>query len=207
MIVVTQIIGYLRSKLQITSQDGNVSPAFRIDAAADIENALDDSRQMVDASGKTIPSLFVVLGTYTAKTTSTGTFEQQSDDRLIIIACIDNTQDRTGKYAQALVPTIRQVLFDCLLNKRIDPNCKPLAYVRDHMAKMDRARYWHYFEYSLIGVLQPADGADLDLTVFDGFSADFESQIPTADNPMAQATINNLFYQPGYIPPIPDNKE
>lgn len=204
---VNAFIQYLRSLLQNPNINNTSSPSYKIDGASAMHFAEDDSRIMTDASGKTIPSLYVVWGTCKATITSRMPLDQQYDQRLLVIACLDNTQDRTGKYAQALVPTVKQDLFNCLLNKRLDILCFPITYVGDEMVKMDKARYWHRFEFSIVGRLQPPDGAPLDLNIFNTFTADFDSTIPTANNPMAQAEIDNLYFPTDVPIPPEDNKE
>lgn len=205
---VNAIIKYLRSNLQNPNiNNTSDSPAYKIDGAAAMIVAEDDSRIMVDSSGKTLSSLFILWGACKATVVSRMPLDQSFDQRIIVIACLDNTQDRTGKYAQALIPIVRQDLFNYLLNKRLDMSSFPIIYVGDEMIKMDKARYWHRFEFSMTGRLQPPDGADLDLGIFNTFTADFDSTIPTANNPMAQAEVDNLYYPPDVpIPPM-DNKE
>lgn len=183
MIQVTALIEYLRGKL---------SPAWRIDGAANLAYAKDDSRLMVE-SGKLIPTLFVVLGKFQATVTTQDPIDQNYDERIVIIACLDNTLDRTGKYAQQLVYHLRLALFRSLLNYRYDEDCHTIKYVGDEMVEMDRARYWHKFEFSQMGRLQEPDGVGLDLSILNKIVADWNSTSPTADNPIAEDVIDDLY--------------
>jgi hypothetical protein len=174
MIQITKIINYMRPL--VTN--------MRVDGAAALANAKDDSRLMVEGD-TIIPTLFVMLGDFNATTLALETFLQEYDERLVIIACIDNKQDRTGKYAQQFVYSLRIALFQMLLNYEYDPNSHSLQYVGDKMLEMDRARYWHKFEFKLLGRLDESDGVQLKLTNFNEFVANWNSADPIADNPLA----------------------
>lgn len=192
MIQINKVIDYMRPLL----------PSMRVDGAAALANAKDDSRLMVEGN-EIIPTLFVMLGNFVAQTISLETYEQTYDERLTIIACIDNKQDRTGKYSQQFVYYLRLALFKILLNydgldvdETGDPNSHALQYVGDQMLEMDRSRYWHKFEFKLNGRLGPEDGVQLDLSVFNEYVAKWYSSDPLADNPLAIDDLIPLYYIP-----------
>lgn len=184
MIQITEIITYLRSKL---------SPAWRVDGAGSLATAKDDSRLMIGASNEFIPTLFVMIGKFIVKTVSQEIIDQTWDARLVILACLDNTQDRTGKYAQQTAYYLRLALNRCLLNYRYDPDSHPIKAVGDEMVEMDRARYWHKFEFSMEGRYQEADGVQLNFDELNKIIADWNSTSPTADNPIIEDDIEPLY--------------
>jgi hypothetical protein len=185
MIQITQVIEYVRQNLT----------SVRVDGAAALANAKDDSRLYVE--GETlITTLFIMLGTFVATTLSLEAPLQDYEERLTIIACIDNKQDRTGKHAQQLVYALRLALLKILLNyKEFDPNSHSLQYVGDQMIAdaMDRARYWHRFEFKLLGRLGQEDGVTFNLDNFNRYVANWYSHDPLADEPLATDDINHLY--------------
>lgn len=183
MIQVTKIIDYMRPLL----------PNLRIDGAAALANAKDDSRLMMENGVNFITTLFVMLGDFSATTLANETFLQDYDERIVFIACIDNTLDRTGKYAQQFVYQLRLALFGILLNYKYDPASHSLQYVGDKMMDMDRSRYWHKFEFRLLGRLDETDGVGIDLTDFNEYTATWQSPDPLADEPIASDDIKGLY--------------
>jgi hypothetical protein len=186
MIQVTQVIEYLRTNLT----------TMRVDGAAALANAKDDSRLYVE--GETIiPTLFVMLGTFVATTLSLEAFLQDYEEKLTIIICLDNKQDRTGKHAQQLVYSMRFALLKILLNyDGFDTDSHSLQYVGDQMIDMDRSRYWHKFEFKLLGRLGQEDGVSFDLDEFNHYVANWYSNDPLADEPLATDDLIPLFELP-----------
>jgi hypothetical protein len=168
---------------------------MRFDGAAALANAKDDSRLMLE-NDNFITTIFVMLGDFTATTLATETILQDYDERLVLIACLDNTKDRTGKYAQDFVCHLRRQLLSQLLNYEYDPDSHNLMYVGDKMLEMDRARYWHKFEFKLLGRLGEEDGVDLNLSVFNKYVADWHSTNPIHDELLATDILEPLYYIP-----------
>lgn len=175
MIQITQIIDYLRANLTTCQVDGAASLAY----------AEDNSRLMTNPDGGIIPAVYVMLGTCTATVLSPSTFLEDYDERLVIIACTDNTLDRTGKSAQQFMYALRKAIFSILLNYVYDPQSFSLQFIGDSMLKMDRALYWHQFEFSLKGRLDYTDGAPLQyITDLNELVISWNSPDPLADQPI-----------------------
>ncbi len=185
MIRVTDFISLLREQF----------PSMRTDGAAALANAKDDNRLMSE-NGNFVTTLFVMLGDFTAITVARETVTQDYDERLVIIACIDNTKDRTGKYAQDFVCHLRRQLLRKLLNYPYDPDSHNLMYVGDKMLEMDRSRYWHKFEFTLAGRLGEQDGVELNLDVFNKYVAEWHSTNPVHDELLATDILEPLYYIP-----------
>jgi hypothetical protein len=184
MIQITEVIRYLRDNIE----------SFKVGGAAELAAAKDDSRLMVE-SGTVIPTLFAMLGNYVAleDNENAQTPQQDTDQRLVIIACLNNSADRTGQHAQQLVPSVRRALLRLLYNNnQFDTDAHPLQYVGDAMSEMDRARYWHRFEFRCKGRINITDGKEFDL---DNFDRMVNTWIKTGytDNPLAVDDIKNLY--------------
>lgn len=176
---ITPIITYLREQL--------TSWSSRIDGAAEYE-AIEDKSRLA------IPSMFVMYGGSTATLISYSTFEQELDERLRIMVVLDNKSDRTGKSAQDQVHTVRDALFGALLNYQNDEDAHTLQFVEDRMIEMDKARYFHLFEFKQIKRLEPDDGVALTLDNFNTFYADWEAEEtnPT-EHPDAQDHLEDIY--------------
>lgn len=184
MIDITEVIKYLRDNLT----------SMNIGGAAELAAAKDDSRLMKE-DGNFVQTLFVMLGNYAAPedTINPKQPQQETDERIVIYACINNTSDRTGQHSQQLVPVIRMALLRLLYNEdRFDTDSFPLQYVGDGMSEMDRSRYWHRFEFRCKGLINVTDGKTFNL---DNFNRMVSTWIETGyiDNPLAVDDLQNLY--------------
>ncbi len=177
MIHVTDIVKLLRSKLE---------DVYRVDAAAEFFAVEDRSRLK-------LPAFYVALGTYTATPIAYDQgYRQTFDERFKIIYACPNTISRTGKYAQDTVPIARQALWNCLLNKQLTQGQgHGITYVGDQMMEMDLAKYFHQFEFQIVGEIGPDDAQPDDWVDLKLFYADFDlTESDPLDVPNAQAIIN-----------------
>lgn len=180
-----QVISYLRNALK--------NADIFVDGASSLEYVKDNSRLM-NENNIIVPTIFVVIGALTATTISFEAFEQIYEQRLTLITVVDNRQDRTGKYAQQTIFNLRELLFPLLLNyDGFDTDSHALQYVGDQMMDMDRARYWHKFEFKLNGRLLPIDGYQPNLTNLNEIINNWNSSDPLADNPLAVDDLKNLY--------------
>lgn len=186
MMQITEIIRYLREN--ITS--------FNVGGAAELAAAQDDSRLHVE-NGRVMQTLYAMLGNVSATedTENPNNPRQKTDQRLVIFACFDNTKDRTGQHGQQLVPALRTILLRLLFNQnRFDTNAFPLQYVGDGMVQneMDRARYWHKFEFRCSGLIDITDGESLTL---DDFNRMVNTWVFTGydSNPIAVDDLQRLY--------------
>lgn len=186
MIQVTQIIKYLRDNLQ----------NIRVDGCAELAKAKDDSRLMMENGFSFVPTVFVMLGDVTCTTMSKESFLLQYEAKFSIIACINNTDDRTGKSAQQYVYNMRLALFALLLNWKSDDDSHNIEYVGDTMIDMDRARYWHRFDFKKVGWLNESDGVPEALGVFNELNAQWMSQDSAITEPIMRDVISPLYFIP-----------
>lgn len=185
MIQIDNVVTYLRASL--------TSGPYIVGAAASLAVAKDNSRLMVGEGSPILPTMFVMLGKFVNTTLAPETFLQEYDERLDIIICLDNQSDRTGQSAQQIVYQTRIDLYSLLANYLVDPNCHTLQPVGDQMADMDRARYWHRFEFSCKGRLDSTDGYQPNLDNLNEVTVDYNNPVDeTVDNPMAQDDFKNL---------------
>lgn len=184
MIRVTDLVRYLRTQL----------PSWRVDGA--IEQAVAE-----DKSRLTLPAMFVGLLPFDAEPMPRGmTYRQEYVEKFFILTCtpVDPNEDRTGKYAQDFVLTARRMLMGVLVNyKDLDGDSNAICIVRDVPDKFDGSRYWHRFEYSVVGVIEPPDVTQLDLDYFDKLFVDWTPTGATDDTPHVEQEIKPIYFVPG----------
>lgn len=177
------IITYLRPLLQTQE------PSIRVDGAAEFFAAEDRSRLPA-------PTIYVMLGNFSTTVDSISPLVQPYDARYIFLAKISNTDDRTGKYAQSYVHHLRQILFSYLFGHNfLGGGYYPLIYIGDSPKEMDKAQYWHQFEYSQRGLLAPSDFIpEPVLDKFQRFYADWNlPETGEINHPDAQDHIEHLY--------------
>ncbi len=176
MIKVTDIVLLLRAKL------GNV---YSVDASASLLATQDRSRLK-------LPAFYVALGAYSAGVISTSEYRQSYDERLIITYECDNTKDRTGKYGQDSVPTARRALWSVLLNRQLTQgDGHPMVYVGDNMVEMDLARYFHQFQFQILGEIGADDTTPDDYLDLESLYTDYNlTESDDLDLPNAQDILN-----------------
>jgi hypothetical protein len=181
MIRITELITYMRGVL----------PTWRIDGAAELSAAEDRSRLQ-------LPAMYVMLGQFQATSFIANEFRQDYDERIVILLGLPNTQDRTGKYAQDIVTTARNALLTTLVNyQRLDSDSSPVFIVGDRIEEMDKARYWHRFEFKIEGTIGEEDVTQITLDKFDALYADWDlAEADESTYPNAQDIIKPLFFIP-----------
>lgn len=176
---VTQLIAQLRTVL--TSYSNRIGGVAELQAAEDLARL-------------TFPSLYVLYaGTQATTVNHQSELRIDTDNRFKIIAVVDNTTDRTGMTSQDEILTLRTQILSALLNYTLDSNCQTLEFVGDKMLKQDKARYFHEFEFKMIGLLDPTDGYQYATDKLNKVYTDIdlvESQ--SGDHPDAQANISGL---------------
>jgi hypothetical protein len=180
MIRVTEIIELLRNELQ----------GWSVDGAVDLAIAEDSSRLP-------LPCMYVGLAPFTCQTVSFETYEQTYKENFFIITCTPTTpsDDRTGKYAQDFVYVARMALLSILgNNKDLDPESHAIMFERDLPEKLDRARYYHRFEFSVTGRFLPEDVRPLDLDVFDTMFNEYVPSDATDETPPVEQLITPIYY-------------
>jgi hypothetical protein len=180
MIRVTQIIEYLRNNL----------PGWSIEGAIDLSIA-------EDASRLPLPAMYVGLAPMVYSDISTSTYLQDYIENFFIITCTPTTsnEDRTGKYGQDFVPIAREYLFKLLVNnKQFDPDSHVIMMGRDLPEKLDRARYYHRFEFRIAGRIAPEDVTPLQLDYFDKLFAEYQIQGFTEGSPVTQQFIQPIYF-------------
>lgn len=195
MIQIKDVIEYLRA---------NLPDNIRVDGAAALANAQDDSRLYAEKNQSTvITTLFVMYEGSDAVRIAQETFEQTYTETFSLIAVIDNQQDRTGKYAQQYVYHLKRLLFRLLLDygkepgHSFDDESHTVGFVSDKFMDMDRARYWHKFTFNISGRLTAVDGYQMaDLSVFDKYIAEWGSNDLNADLPLATDDVEPLYNIP-----------
>jgi hypothetical protein len=180
MIRITEIIEILRNELEGWSVDGAVNMALA-----------------EDASRLPLPAMYVGLGPCIYSVLSESTYLQEYIENFFIITCtpVMPNDDRTGKYAQDFIPTARDALMQILVNyKDLDPDSHAIVMTRDLPEKIDRARYYHRFEFRIKGRIDPDDVRPLDLDVFDTLFAEYVVDEATDDTPAVEETITPIYY-------------
>jgi hypothetical protein len=180
MIKVTQIIQLLRQHL----------PTWSVEGAIDLSIA-------EDASRLPLPALYVGLAPTVYENTSQSTYEQTYTQNFFILSCTPTKEgdDRTGKYGQDFVPTILEYLLRILVNnKDLDPDSHVIMMRRDAPEKLDRARYYHKFEFTVEGRLLPEDVHQLELDYFDKLFVDYVVDGSTDGTPSIQQEIKPIYF-------------
>lgn len=184
MIQIFDVISYLRDSFT----------TIQVDGAAEYQVADDKSRLPK-------PALYVMLGPFTAGVVTDpkapDRMIQEYDQRISILAHIDNTLDRTGKSAQQYVYVLKNMLLKYLYGHyfgEID-EVYPLSYVEDRMVASDPANYWHEFIFRQVGLMSPYDFQDpIILDNFDKFYADWNlPETDEDDHPDAQDHLEKLY--------------
>jgi hypothetical protein len=166
---------------------------YRVAGAASLAAAADDSRVYQGPNKTIIPTLFVTLGKLNASLVASQTFLQEYVEKIEILVVLDNQVDRTGQSAQAQIYQLRKNLYALLLNFRADIDCTSLHAVWDGMASMNRALYWHQFEFQDLGRLDGPDGVPDDWGNLNEITVAYNDPVdPNADNPLAQDDYTNL---------------
>lgn len=160
----------------------------RIAGAAEFLDAVEDQARLI------FPSMYVILGENTATTLANSTYLQEYEERFYIVVVLDNRSDRRGQTAQERIDSIQNALWAALLNFEIDCCATSIQYVRNEFLQMDKARYFHRFEFKQIKRLDPTDGAQLELDNFDKFFANWELvESDPLDHPDAQDHITDIY--------------
>lgn len=161
--------------------------ADRIAGAAEFFSVEDKARLR-------IPALYVMLGDDTTSSLSDAHLLEIWDQKIVIIAVMDNKTDRRGQYAQDQVHVIRNLLNKAILNYVHDPDAHSIQYLGSRFVKMDGARYFHQFEYVMKCLLDPDDGYELALDNFDKWYADWNlPESDPLDHPDAQDQLEGLY--------------
>lgn len=128
-----------------------------------------------DKARLTIPAMYVMLGAsqMSLELSISPTIQIQMDERFIIYVCLEQTE-RRGQSAQEQIDGIKKALFGCLFNYVCDRKAYAIVYVSDRMVAMDRARYFHQFEFKQVSQVDESDGWAEVLANFDKFYADVE---------------------------------
>ncbi len=182
MIRITEIIALLRNEATNWSVDGAVNKAI----------AKDDSRLP-------LPALYVGLSSMVYTKVSQSTYLQDYVENFFVLSCTPTTlnDDKTGKYAQDYVPIIRQKLMSILVNyKGFDPDSHVVMLERDQPEDIDydRARYYHRFDFSITGRIDPTNVRPLVLDYFDTLTAQYVVDQATDDTPPVEQTITPLYF-------------
>lgn len=140
------------------------------------------------------PSLYVLLGPDTAKEMQAGsTYEQDLTERFSVIAVLDN-QDRRGQETQDQVHDIRTGLLSCLANWVGISGFVSCEYLGSQFLQMDRARYFHQFDFQFRGIITIEDGFQPDTGIFDSLFADWElTESDPENHPDAQDQIEDIY--------------
>ena len=180
MIKLTEIITYLRANL----------PTWSIEGAVDLAVAEDASRLK-------LPAMYVGLAPTVYTDLAESTYLQDYVENFFIITCTptSDSSDRTGKYAQDFVPVAREYLFKLLVNnKQFDPDSHVIMMGRDLPEKLDKARYYHRFEFRIKGRIAPEDVTPLHLDYFDTFFAQYKTTEFTDGTPPVESIDKNLYF-------------
>ncbi len=65
---------------------------------------------------------------------------------------------------------------------------------RDMPEKLDRARYYHKFEFMIKGRIAPEDVTPLQLDYFDKFFVDYVTDQATSETPPIQQEIKPIYF-------------
>lgn len=179
MIHITQIIEILRKELSGWSVDGAVNLSLA-----------------EDASRLPLPAMYVGLAPCTYTVESLSTYLQNYVENFFIITCtpVMPNDDRTGKYGQDFVLTARRALLSILVNYRgFDNNSHPVVLTRDQPEKIDKARYYHRFEFAIRGSLDQNDARPLNLDIFNTLFAEYEPENSTDETPKPSQIITPIY--------------
>lgn len=182
MIRITQIITYLRENL----------PTWSVEGAYDQAVAENDSVLP-------LPAMYVGLKDIKYTDQSDSTYLQDYIETFFVITCTPTTSshDRTGKYAQDFVATVREYLFKLLVNnKQFDPDSHVITMSQDFPEKFDKARYYHRFELKIRGRISPDDVTPLQLDKFDTFYAEYKTPDFTEETPKVESLDQHLYFTP-----------
>jgi hypothetical protein len=180
MIRLLDIIELLRSNL----------PSWSIEGAIDLSIA-------EDASRLPLPAMYLGLGPVVYEDTSPSTYYQKYTQNFFIIACVPtkSNDDRTGKYGQDSVSITRGYLLNLLVNNmQFDPDSHVIMLVKDQPEKLDRARYYHRFDFKIQGALDQNDVTPLELDYFDKLFTEYVPEESTDDTPFSQQEIQPLYF-------------
>lgn len=176
--IISDVIVRLRTVLSSWSN--------RIYGAAEYE-AVEDKARLP------LPAMYVSYAGSTARTLSNSTFLQEMDERVRVLVVIAQA-DRTGKTAQDQIHTIRAAIFSALLNYPLNADAHTLEFVSDSMLEIDKARYFHMFEFRQISRLDTEDGAALALDDFNNLYADWNlTESDESNHPDAQDNITDIY--------------
>jgi hypothetical protein len=183
MIQIDAIITWLRTN----------TLGYQVGGAASYFLARDSSRLMQNQSAPVIvPTWYVMLGKFNIYETVPESYRQEYEEKLVIMAVLDNQSDRTGQSAQQQIYQVRQDLYSMILNYEYDPNTTTLQADFDTMFEMDRASYWHQFSFKAQGALDQSNGYIPNLDNLNIVDVQYNSEIETAVNPMAEDEFTNL---------------
>jgi hypothetical protein len=169
------LITYLRTNL----------PSWSIDGAVELAIAKDKSRLR-------LPAMYVGLGDFAITKTNHETYEQEWELHFNIITCTPTTEadDRTGKYAQDFVTDARIILNKLLVNNMsFDRDAHAIEALRDRFEDLDAARYYHRFEFKMVGLYRPEDATPMTLDYFDKLFVDYVVEGSTDATPPTQQQI------------------
>lgn len=154
----------------------------RVAGAAEFEAVEDWSRLA-------IPAMYVMLGEDTTETIARiHRVEQHLDERFSVIVVLDNKQDKRGQGAQEQVHAVKEALLGCLFNYSNHlPDAYLVEYKGSRQLQMDRARYFHQFDFSQTSKIGTADGYEPNLTDFLQLCVDWEVDGSTHDEPNPDA--------------------
>jgi len=177
--LITPIIEQLRSQL--------TSWGDRIAGAAEFA-AIEDKVRL------SLPAMYVQLtqDEVVREVSISPTIQQDIADRLVITVILAN-EDIRGQSAQDQIDGIRKALFASILNWTSEKYKYAFQYVGGRMISMDRARYFHEFEFKQIYRIDETDGLQILLSDFNKFYADWNlKNTDPSVHPDAQTQLDNL---------------
>ena len=180
MIRIIDIIEHLRNNLS----------GWSVEGAIDLSIA-------EDASRLPLPAMYIGLGPMVYEDISLSTYRQEYIQNFFILTCTPTraNDDRTGKYGQDFVSIARGYLLQLLVNnKQFDPDSHVITLSRDQPEKLDRARYYHRFDFRIKGALDQNDVTPLVLDYFDKLFAEYQVEESTDDTPVTQQYIQPLYF-------------
>jgi hypothetical protein len=174
----------------------NNCPSWSVEGAVDITVIEDQSRLK-------LPAMYVGLAPRIYTNISEGTYLQEYLDSFFVMTCtpLKENHDRTGKYAQDFVPIARNELLMLLTNNRElfaenERKSQPIICTRDAPEKIDKARYYHRFDFSMRGWLDQNDVTPIQTDYFDTFFAEYNTTEFTDETPTVESIDKSLFFTP-----------